>query len=32
MGGAAAGRVFRVNFIDLRNSKQAEVPWPTEKS
>ena len=32
MGGAIAGRVFRVNFIDLRNSKQAEVPWPTEKS
>ena len=32
MGGAVAGRVFRVNFIDLRNSKQAEVPWPTEKS
>jgi hypothetical protein len=32
MGGAVAGRVFRVNFIDLRNSKQAEVPWLTEKS
>ena len=32
MGGAVAGRVFRVNFIDLRNRKQAEVPWPTEKS
>jgi hypothetical protein len=32
MGGAVAGRVFRVNFIDLRNRKQAEVPWLTEKS
>ena len=32
MGAAVAGRVFRVNFIDLRNRKQAEVPWPTEKS
>jgi len=32
MGGAVAGRVFRVNFIDMRNRKQAEVPWPTEKS
>jgi len=32
MGGAVAGRVFRVNFIDARNRKQAEVPWLTEKS
>ena len=32
MGGAVAGRVFRVNFIDMRNRKQAEVPWPTKKS
>jgi hypothetical protein len=32
MGGAVAGRVFRVNFIDMRNRKQAEVPWRTEKS
>ena len=32
MGGAVAGRVFRVNFIDLRNRRQAEVPWLTEKS
>jgi hypothetical protein len=32
MGGAIAGRVFRVNFIDMRNRKQAEVPWPIEKS
>ena len=32
MGGAVAGRVFRVNFIDMRNGKQAEVPWPTQRS
>jgi len=32
MGGAVAGRVFRVNFIDMRNRKQAEVPWPIKKS
>ena len=32
MGGAVAGRVFRVNFIDMRNRKQAGVPWRTEKS
>ncbi|TMI99170.1 MAG: hypothetical protein E6G97_23735 [Alphaproteobacteria bacterium] len=32
MGGAVAGRVFRVNFIDMRNRKQAEVPWPITKS
>ena len=32
MGGAVAGRVFRVNFIDMRNRKQAEVPWLIEKS
>jgi len=32
MGGAIAGRVFRVNFIDMRNRKQAEVPWLTKKS
>jgi len=24
MGGAVAGRVFRVNFLDKRNSKRAE--------
>jgi hypothetical protein len=27
MGGAVAGRTFRVNFLDRRNSKRAEVPW-----
>ena len=32
MGGAVAGRVFRVNFIDARNRKQAEVPWLRKKS
>ena len=25
MGGAVAGRVFRINFIDMRNRKQASV-------
>jgi hypothetical protein len=29
MGGAVAGRVFRVNFLDKRNSKRAETSWPT---
>jgi hypothetical protein len=29
MGGAVAGRVFRVNFLDKRNSKRAEISWPT---
>ena len=29
MGGAVAGRTFRVNFIDARNRKQARVPWLT---
>lgn len=32
MGGAVAGRTFRINFIDARNRKQAEVPWLTTKS
>jgi hypothetical protein len=32
MGGAVAGRTFRVNFIDRRNSRKAEVPWLTMKS
>jgi len=32
MGGASAGRVFRVNFIDARNRKQAEVPWLIPKT
>ncbi|MEN3375308.1 MAG: hypothetical protein V7604_663 [Hyphomicrobiales bacterium] len=27
MGGAVAGQTFRVNFIDARNRKQAEVSW-----
>ena len=31
MGGAVAGRTFRVNFIDRRNSRKAEVPWLTTK-
>jgi hypothetical protein len=25
MGGAVAGRTFRVNFLDRRNSRKAEV-------
>ena len=32
MGGAVAGRTFRVNFIDARNRKQAENPWLTMKT
>jgi hypothetical protein len=32
MGGASAGRVFRVNFIDARNRKQAEVSWLIPKT
>jgi len=32
MGGAVAGRTFRVNFLDRRNSRKAEASWPTEKS
>ena len=32
MGGAAAGRQFRINFQDRRNSKQTEGLWRTEKS
>ena len=32
MGGAVAGRVFRINFIDARNRKQAEVPWLITKT
>jgi len=27
MGHSAAGRVFRITFVDMRNRKQAEVPW-----
>ncbi len=32
MGGAVAGRTFRVNFLDRRNTRKAEVPWLTQKS
>jgi|SRR3954471_9627816 hypothetical protein len=32
MGGAVAGRTFRINFLDRRNSRKAEGSWPTEKS
>jgi hypothetical protein len=32
MGGAVAGRTFRVNFIDRRNSRKAEVQWLTTKT
>ena len=32
MGGAAAGRLFRINFQDQRNTKRAGFPWLTEKS
>jgi hypothetical protein len=32
MGGAVAGRPFRVNFLDRRNSRKAEGSWPTEKN
>ena len=29
MGGAVAGRLYRVNFLDRRNSQKAEGPWLT---
>ena len=32
MGGAAAGRLFRINFQDQRNAKRAGFTWLTEKS
>jgi hypothetical protein len=32
MGGAVAGRTFRINFIDARNRRQAESPWLTMKT
>ena len=32
MGGAVAGRPFRINFRDRRNSRRAEASWPTEKN
>lgn len=31
MGGAVAGRTFRINFIDARNRKQARDLWLTTK-
>ena len=32
MGGAVAGTVFRVSFIDKRNSKRADASWPTTRT
>jgi hypothetical protein len=32
MGGAVAGQTFRINFIDARTRKQAEVSWLTPKT
>ena len=32
MGGAVAGRVFRITFVDMRNRKKAELQWPTMKT
>ena len=32
MGGAVAGRPFRVNFLDRRNSRKAELSWLTMKT
>ena len=32
MGGSVAGRTFRVNFIDARNRKQADVSWLITKT
>ena len=32
MGGAVAGRTFRVNFLDRRNSKKAQTTWLTTRS
>jgi hypothetical protein len=32
MGGAVAGRTFRVTFIDARNRKQADVSWLITKT
>jgi hypothetical protein len=29
MGGAVAGRVFKINMIDRRSSKRADASWPT---
>jgi len=32
MGGAVAGRPFRVSFLDRRDSRKAEIRWPTMKT
>jgi hypothetical protein len=32
MGGAVAGQPFRINFIDARNRKQADVSWLIPKT
>jgi hypothetical protein len=32
MGGAVAGRPFRVSFLDRRDSRKAETRWPTMKT
>jgi hypothetical protein len=32
MGGAVAGRPFRINFLDRRDSRKTESPWPTTKT
>jgi hypothetical protein len=32
MGSSAAGRVFRITFVDLRNRKQASQSWLTLKT
>ena len=32
MGGAVAGRTLRVNLLDRRNSRKAEVSWLTMKT
>ena len=32
MGGAVAGRPFRVNFLDRRDSRNTENQWPTMKT
>ena len=32
MGGAVAGRLFRVNFLDRRDSRKTENPWPIMKT
>jgi hypothetical protein len=29
MGGAVAGRPFRINFLDRRDSRKTEISWPT---